>query len=303
MKPLLFTLHAADYLVNSIVASDAFEPGKIEHRRFPDGESYIRLDTPMDDRAVVLLCSLDRPDQRIMPLLLAADAARQQGAHQVGLIAPYLAYMRQDKAFRSGEAISAHSFASILSRHFDWLVTIEPHLHRIASLGDVFRIPARAAEATGPIGDWIKANVDKPFLIGPDRESAPWIERIANHVGAPFAVLEKQRLGDREVQITGHLEGLQDCVTPVVVDDIVSSGGTMAEIIERIAQATSQPALYVAVHALAEKLTDRVTRSKGLSRLVSCNSVSHSTNEIDIAAPLIADAEDLIMQTSARHRL
>ena len=183
MKPLLFPLHAAQSLIEGLF-SRGFERGLLEHRRFPDGESYVRLDTPVDDRAVAILCSLDRPDERIMPLLLAADAAREQGAHQVGLIAPYLAYLRQDCAFHPGEAISAQSFATILSRHFDWLVTLEPHLHRISHLSDVFSIPAHAAQATGPIGEWVKLNVDFPFLIGPDSESAPWIERIAERIGS-----------------------------------------------------------------------------------------------------------------------
>lgn len=303
MKPLLFTLHVADDLKQSTLASATFEEGVIEHRRFPDGESYVRLKTPVDGRAVILMCSLDHPDERLMALLLAADAARQQGAHQVGLIAPYLAYMRQDQAFRSGEAVSAYSFGAILSRHFDWLVTLEPHLHRIARLSDVFSIPALAAPATEPIGDWISSNIERPFLIGPDSESAPWIERIAKNVGAQYAIVDKQRLGDRKVRITGKLDGLEKDMTPVVVDDIVSSGGTMAEIIDRIGQSTSTPAIYIAVHALARLLPERVINSSSFSRFVSCNSVAHTSNRIDIAAPLICEVHDLVAQTSARHRL
>ncbi|MDJ0977546.1 MAG: ribose-phosphate diphosphokinase [Erythrobacter sp.] len=303
MKPLLFPLHAVDDLSDNVCARGDMDRGILEHRRFPDGESCVRLETAVDNRAVVFLCSLDRPDERTVPLLLAADAARQQGAHQVGLIAPYLAYMRQDRAFRPGEAVSAYSFAKILSRHFDWLVTLEPHLHRIARLGDVYSIPARAAVASGPIGDWIKAHVQNPFLVGPDSESAPWIERVANHVGAPCAVLEKRRFGDRDVQITGLLEGLTPDMTPVVIDDIVSSGGTMAEIIKLISQQAGAPAIYIAVHALAEKLPDKVVKSSGFAGLISCNSVAHPSNRIDISAPLVAEAHDLIAQTSARHRL
>ncbi len=303
MKPLLFSLNAAPDLFEAMITHSEMEPGSIEHRYFPDGESYVRLETPIDDRAVALLCTLNQPDARIIPLLLAADAAREQGAHQVGLIAPYLAYMRQDQAFRKGEAISAHSFARILSRHFDWLVALEPHLHRIKRLDDVFSIPARAAVATEPIGDWIKAQVEQPHLVGPDSESAPWIERIADHVAAPFTVLEKRRLGDREVQVTGSLDGLLPGMTPVVIDDIVSSGGTMAKIIERIAQETQRPAIYIAVHALADRLPERVTKSGGFAKLVSCNSVVHASNLIDISAPLIAEVEDLIVQTSAHHCL
>ncbi|NVE95996.1 ribose-phosphate diphosphokinase [Altererythrobacter lutimaris] len=303
MKPLIFPLHAADALMADLFTQGSFDIGEIEHRRFPDGESYIRLVSPVDDRAVIILCTLNRPDERVMALLLAADAAREHGAHQVGLIAPYLAYMRQDQAFLEGEAVSAQTFGAMLSRHFDWLVTLEPHLHRIRRLSEVFSIPARAAEATLPIGDWVATNVERPFLIGPDSESAPWIERIATHIGVPFAVMTKQRLSDRKVRITGKLAGLQQDMTPVIVDDIVSSGGTMSEIIAQTAHATNRPAIYVAVHALADQLPERVTHSQAFDRLVSCTSVPHPSNAIDISGPLLAEADDLIARTSARHRL
>ena len=303
MKPLLFSLNAATSLLESIEASQGLERGEIEHRRFPDGECYIRLLTPVDDRAVIILCSLDRPDERLMALILAADAARRQGAYQVGLIAPYLAYMRQDQQFRSGEAVSVHSFAAILSEHFDWLVTSEPHLHRIAKLSDVYSIPARTAEATGPIGDWIASNVKDPYLIGPDSESAAWIERIADYSGAQFAVFEKQRLGDRQVRMAGSLDMMQPHMTPVVIDDIVSSGGTMAAITNQIAQFSDQAAVCIAVHALAEKMPQFADASSAAPRFVSCNSVAHPSNSIDIAEPLLLEAQDLIKQTEARHRL
>nr|WP_282098386.1 ribose-phosphate diphosphokinase [Qipengyuania polymorpha] len=299
----MFTLHAADSLASDMLAGGLFDEGNVERRRFPDGESYVRLETGVEDRAVVFLCSLDRPDERVMTLLLAAEAAQAQGAQQVGLIAPYLAYMRQDKAFRPGEAVSAPVFAEILSRRFDWLVTLEPHLHRITSLDEIFTIPARAAEATQPIAEWIAAHVERPFLVGPDSESAPWIERIAARLDAPFAVLEKERLGDHEVRIGGTLGGLRPGMTPVVVDDIVSSGGTLATIVERIAQEADRAAVCIAVHALYGELPAPLASSASLQALASSDSVPHASNRIGIANPLLAEAEQLITLNLKRHRL
>lgn len=303
MKPLLFKLHAAETLATDMLASGFFEEGVVESRRFPDGESYVRLETSVENRAAVFLCSLDRPDERLMSLLLAAEAARAHGAQQVGLVAPYLAYMRQDKAFRPGEAVSAPVFAEILSRRFDWLVTLEPHLHRIASLDDIFTIPARAAEATAPIAEWIGAHVERPFLVGPDCESAPWIERIAARLDAPFAVLEKERLGDHEVRIGGTLDGLQPGMTPVVVDDIVSSGGTLATIVERIAQTAERAAVCIAVHALYDELPAPLDSSEYLHLLVSCDGVLHASNGIGSSAPLLGGAAELITRNLKRHLL
>lgn len=71
-------------------------------RRFPDGESYVRLDAPVGGRDALLVCGLDRPDERLLPLVFAAGAARELGAASVGIVAPYLGYLRQDRRFRDG---------------------------------------------------------------------------------------------------------------------------------------------------------------------------------------------------------
>ena len=234
-----------------------------------------------------------------MPLLLAADAARKQGATQVGVVAPYLAYMRQDCAFQSGEAVSAPSFAAILSRHFDWLVTLEPHLHRITNLDEIFSVPAIAAQATEPIGNWITNNIHRPFLIGPDSESAPWIKRIAHRINADFCVLDKIRTGDRDVKITGSLDDLRAGMTPVVIDDIVSSGATMAAILSQIAHCSSVSSVCIAVHSLTTGRIGQAMRADDRETFISCNSVPHASNRINVAAPLLAEAHKLLERTKA----
>jgi phosphoribosylpyrophosphate synthetase len=84
----------------------------------------------LTSRTVVLACSLARPDEKTLPLLFAADAARDLGAAKVLLAAPCLAYLRQDRRFHAGEAVTSRSYAALLSRAFDALVTADPHLHR-----------------------------------------------------------------------------------------------------------------------------------------------------------------------------
>src|SRR5215207_2968948 len=100
----------------------------LEARRFPDGESYLRLEPDVSGRILVIICTLDHPDDKFLPLSFAAAAARELGVAQVGLVAPYLAYMRQDKRFKDGEAVTSRYFASLVSSQFDWLVTVDPHL-------------------------------------------------------------------------------------------------------------------------------------------------------------------------------
>jgi ribose-phosphate pyrophosphokinase len=144
------------------------EIAEIEHRRFPDGETYLRYRTSPEGQRVILLCTLDRPDAKILPLIFAACTARELGAASLGLVCPYLAYMRQDRRFLPGEAVTSTHFAALLSSACDWLVTVDPHLHRRGSLSDIYSVPAIAVHAAPLISAWIRENVERPLLIGPD---------------------------------------------------------------------------------------------------------------------------------------
>ena len=119
--------------------------GRIETRRFPDGESYVRLHGETAGQVVDLICTLTHPDQQFLLLVFAADAARELGAREVNLVAPYLAYMRQDKRFHDGESVTSRSFARMVSSTLDKLLTVDPHLHRYAlayaqDIGDIVKI-------------------------------------------------------------------------------------------------------------------------------------------------------------------
>ncbi|MEN1727122.1 MAG: ribose-phosphate pyrophosphokinase-like domain-containing protein, partial [Pseudomonadota bacterium] len=120
---------------------------ELDYRRFPDGESYLRLPDELKDEKVVLVASLDRPDDKIPSLLFAADLVRELGAARIGLVCPYLAYMRQDIRFHPGEALTSRSFARWLSAHLDWLVTVDPHLHRYKSLDEIYTLDSEVVAA------------------------------------------------------------------------------------------------------------------------------------------------------------
>jgi len=289
---LLFDLSAAASLVDALARRPGIELGGLERRRFPDGEAYVRLLSNVRDRDVVLLCSLDRPDTKVMPLLFAAAAARAQGARSVGLAAPYLAYMRQDKAFRSGEAVTSETFAQIISRHFSWLVTLDPHLHRHSSLGEIYSIPAIAGTAAEEIGRWVKTEVERPVIVGPDEESRQWTEKIAAAASAPAVVLRKERSGDFDVSITGEESTSFSARTPVIVDDIVSTAATMIETVRVLREAGHPDPVCIAVHPIFAGESYARLLEVGPARVVSTNCVAHETNAIDVSATLGSAVEE-----------
>lgn len=298
--PLLFELKAAPGLAERLCRDYPMEQGQLSRRRFPDGESYVRLLTPVAGRDVIALCTLDRPDEVTLPLLFFAAAARDLGARSLGLVAPYLGYMRQDRAFQPGEAVTSTTYAALLSNAFDRLVTVDPHLHRYPDLDAVYTIPAVAATAAKPIADWVRSEVEHPVLIGPDIESAQWIERVARLADAPFLVFEKVRRGDRDVVVTPR--GLETFSggTPVIVDDIVSSARTMIEAVRLIRAAGLGAPVCVGVHAIFAEDAYAALAAAGPARIATVNTVAHTSNEIDIADELHAAITGMLEEGGAR---
>lgn len=288
MTPLLLDLGTHPQLFESLAAGLNAEVGHLNQRRFPDGETYLRFDDDCRGRHVVLVCSLNRPDEKTLPLLLAAATARDLGAVEVGLVAPYLAYMRQDHQFNPGEGISARYYARILSEHFDWLVTVDPHLHRLQALEQIYPIPTGVVQSAPVIAQWVSAQVENPLLIGPDAESEQWVAEVARHARLPFLILEKVRTGDRQVRVSAPELARYPGCTPVVVDDIVSTGRTLIATIEHLAGQELPAPVCVAVHGVfAEDAWDAL-HAAGAGRVVCSNTLVHESNALDVSVPLTA---------------
>lgn len=292
--PAIVPLPGNQELAARLAASLDTDCQKIEVRRFPDGETYLRYDTPVRGRAVVLCCSLDRPDEKLLALVFAAETARELGAASVGLVAPYLSYMRQDHRFKEGEAVTSAQFAKLLSREIDWLVTLDPHLHRYAALDEIYSVPSEALQAAPLLSQWIAGEVARPLLIGPDAESEQWVAAVAKAADAPFVVLEKTRRGDRDVEISiPRIDKWRDH-TPVLVDDIVSTAHTMIETVGHLGNAGMKPPVCVAIHAVFADNAYQELCDAGAERVVSTNTIPHISNDIDIT-PLLAESVQRMM--------
>jgi ribose-phosphate pyrophosphokinase len=268
---------------------------------FPDGEIRVTVAPP---RATVIVhASLDRPNAKLIALLLAAEALRREGAARLVLVAPYLCYMRQDRAFQPGEAISQRAIGALLAAQFDRIVTVDAHLHRTPRLADVFPgIDSNNLSAMPAIAATLRAEgVDPQTLIaGPDQESAAWVRQLADPLGLPFAVARKTRSGDRAVTVEfpdlGPLQG-----RPVVlVDDLVSSGGTLVACARALMQAGAAHIDAVVTHALFPESAATAFAEAGIRSLRSTTSVAHSTNAIALDGLIAAALADEIIPSRDR---
>ena len=258
----------------------------VETRSFPDGESLVRI--PATAPTALLFRSLNDPNAKLVEILLAASALRDGGAQRVVLVAPYLAYMRQDMAFHPGEAVSQRVMGRLLTDHFDGLVTIDPHLHRVTDLGEVFRgMPALAVSAAPALAQAIAGGLDpSTILVGPDSESRPWVESIARPLGLEVLVGEKVRKGDRDVMLTVPGIEVARGRPAILVDDLISSGTTLLACAALLREAGATGVEAIASHSLASAADLERLRAGGIERIRASDSIPGTVGTIPLAGVL-----------------
>lgn len=288
-RTLVFDMFADHSVAARVTSHDGFHEGAFERRNFPDGETWLRVTSDCEGADCLIVAGLHNPNDKILPVIFLAETLRENGASSVGLASPYLPYMRQDQAFQPGEGVTSRYFATLMSNHFDWLVTVDPHLHRHDSLDDIYEMPAVIVESAPCVAEWLE-RLDKDLVVvGPDVESEQWVRTVADLADSPHLILEKERLGDRDVRLTAEgLEGYRD-YRPIVLDDIISTGSTMIETVARLSASGYQAPICIGIHAVfAEDAMGRLLEA-GAQRVVTCNTIPHPTNAISIDDAL-ADA-------------
>ncbi|HLF53328.1 ribose-phosphate pyrophosphokinase [Flavobacterium sp.] len=282
MEKIFFALPGNDVLAKSLAGKCHAELGKAIIRQFPDGETYIKIESDVKNKQVILICTLDHPDKKLLPLYYLSKTSKELGAKSTCIVSPYLAYMRQDKRFEPGEGITSVYFAKLISSFADSLITIDPHLHRRNSLSEIYTIPTTVIHAADLISEWIRSNIKKPVLVGPDSESEQWVSEVADKAAAPFIILEKIRKGDEEVEISvPHLEKYKDH-TPVLVDDIISTARTMIVTIGHLKKAGMKKPNCIGIHGIFANHAYSDLLTAGAEEVITCNTILHESNKIKI---------------------
>ncbi len=215
-------------------------------------------------------------------IVFAAETAKDLGAKKVILVAPYLAYMRQDKRFNPGEAVSSRIMAKLLNNSVDKIITVDPHLHRYRSMKEVFTISAKNLTANLLIADYVKKKISNAVIIGPDWESYQWAEAIAKRIGVESTVLEKTRYSSRHVTSKMVKRVEIKGKTVVIVDDIISTGHTIAEAAKKAKAAGAKKIVAIGVHGLLVENAISKLHQAGVSEVITTNCIEHKTNRIDV---------------------
>jgi len=257
----------------------------IDLHHFPDGESRLRLPPLLPDH-VVLCRSLDHANDKLVELLLAAESARKLGATRLTLVAPYLCYMRQDKAFHPGEAVSQQIIGRFLAGLFDSLITVDPHLHRVQNLMEA--VPAKRAialSAAPAMGTFLAARAGCPLLVGPDRESEQWVRAVAAPGSLHYVVANKVRHGDQSVEVHLPEHDYVD-LDVVLVDDVASTGRTLVMAARALREAGVRRIDVLVTHALFVGDALELLKAAGVKEIWSSDSVPHPSNAFALASDL-----------------
>ena len=264
------------------------EYAEAELHQFPDGESKIRL--PVDIPSTVVICrSLDSPNDKLIELFFTAKELRQKGCERIILVAPYLCYMRQDKAFKPGEAVSQRWVGKLISGLVDEVITVDPHLHRVRKLEEIFKVNRAVTLSAAPlIGNLISLQVSNPVVIGPDEESKQWIEQIADLHDFNYIVGDKTRIGDKDVNVVLPPSDVEDR-NVVLVDDMASTGKTLINTAKQLMEMGVENLYCAITHPLFVGNAYEELLATGVKATWSTDSVTHPSNCISLAS-LLAEA-------------
>lgn len=240
------------------------------YKRFPDGEAYVRLPVKGPGWAVIVQSIAPPQDSSLITAMLLADAAKRSGFEKVSLVAPYMAYSRQDRVFLEGEPVSLDvALKALYYSGVDEFYTLEIH-----SRGSEKRFPG-LSYSVSPFKDL--ASIVKgrtgAVVIAPDRGALERARELAEAAGLEYDYLEKSR--DR---VTGEIvlepkkldvEGRE----VILVDDIISTGGTIAKAARMLRAQGARSVEVIVVHALM--VGDALARLKdsGVSKVYACNTL------------------------------
>jgi ribose-phosphate pyrophosphokinase len=261
------------------------ETGKLEAKSFPDGETYVRVLSKVAGKECALIQSV-RTNNDLVELILTLDALRDGNATQVHAIVPYIAYMRQDKRFNEGEALSAKTILKVLHELSDSLTMINCHFLNGGGEAVYNHVNFMNLDATPLLVKSIGEKLKNPIIIAPDKGSVSYAKAAAQVLGCDFNNLSKKRLSGTEVVMKPkelNLKGMD----VIILDDIISTGGTIVEAVKIIKGWHPSSISVGCVHGL---FLNGVDSFQGIvDRLVSTDTLDNPATKISVAGLIASD--------------
>ncbi len=288
---------ASTELAEKVAKEVGVEPGRLELKRFPDGEKYVRVLDEVKGQDVAVIQSLyQNPDEYIFEYLLLVDTLRDLGAKSITGVAPYLAYARQDARFYPGEAVSSASVARLFeAAGTTSFLAIDCHLHRLGDVSRTFKIPALNLSAMPLLGEYARENLKprKPIVVAPDEEADQWAGVVAKELGSDHIVFHKTRIR-KEGHTSSKVEVDAGSINlkgrdVVFADDIISTGGTIAEATKACKKAGAARVFALCTHPVLREGALKRMKAAGVAKVVGTDTIPSPVSKVSVA-PIIARA-------------
>lgn len=260
------------------------ELARVEAKQFPDGETYVRIHSDVKGKDAVIIATQNMQNDSIVQAILMSEALREEGVKSITLVAPYLAYARQDKKFNYGEPISIKALAKVYSMLFDKIITINPHETHIK---EFFDIPFVYGDAIPKLAEHAGVKLEKPLVLSPDKGAVELAKRAAEVLNCECDYLEKTRLSPTEIKIAPKNLDVKG-KDVLIVDDIISTGGTMATAISMLIEQGARSVIAACVHPVL--IGDAINKLHigGASEIVGTNTYPSEVSKVCVST-IIAD--------------
>ncbi|MEZ4599485.1 MAG: ribose-phosphate pyrophosphokinase [Syntrophotaleaceae bacterium] len=273
MKPMVLIGRSLPALGERLMQALDAQPGRCLIEVFPDGEIKVQVKEALEGRKVFLLQSTHAPaGAHLLELLLLADACRRRGAQSIVAIVPYFGYARQDRRVTGEEPIGARLVADLLACRCDRIIAFDLHTPAIEGFADIPLLHLTAVPLLAET--YRKHRHSNDVLVAPDAGAVRLANRYGELLDLPVAYVEKVRKSDREVSVRAVTGEVKDR-SPVLVDDMISTGGTMVAAVKALLEAGAKPDISImASHCLlVGEAADRLAKLP-LQRILTTDSIT-----------------------------
>jgi len=259
---------------------------KIISKRFPDKEFYFRIVDDTKDKNVIIV-QTTYPDPNLVELFLMQNAAEEAGAKKITVVIPYYGYARQDTKFQEGEALSAKAIADLISLNADEVITVDPHKEHIL---DFFSTSAVSCTAVPEIANCLKTKkID--MLLAPDKGALSRAKQASEITGCEFDHMEKTRIDGSTVEMKPKELDAKN-KTVAIIDDIISTGGTMALAIKELKKQGAKKVLVACTHGLFAGDAVKKLSSAGCDEIISTDTIQNDYSVVKTAGCIAKLIED-----------
>ena len=248
--------------------------------RFPDGELYVRIKEKIENQEIIII-QTTYPDKNIIELFLLLDACKRANVKKITVIIPYFGYARQDKQFKPGEPISAEALATLICVNADEIITIDPHKEHIKGF---FSVPTKSVTAVPTLASYLKnKNID--VVLAPDEGALKRAKETAKILNCEVDYLEKKRIDGNTITIKPKKLEVKN-KTIAIIDDIISTGGTMAAAITELKKQKAAKVHVVCTHGLFAGTAIEKLKKAQCDEIISTETIKSAYSKIKITPVL-----------------